>query len=76
MTIFVKQASVGDCQLVNIELGGQGEPRGRSSQMVIYFARTGLDFRRQHVHVAFADCLFCIVLCLPVAVLLLFERFI
>ena len=33
---FCKYAAVGDCQLVNIELGGQGEPRGRSSQMVIF----------------------------------------
>ena len=59
MTIVCKEAAVGDCQLVNIELGGQGEPRGRSSQMVIYFARAGLDFWRQCVDVAFADGCFC-----------------
>ena len=34
-----KQAAVGDCQLVNIELwgGGDGGPQGLPSQMVVFF---------------------------------------
>ena len=40
-----KQAAVGDCQLVNIELwgaGGTGGPRGLPSQMVV-FCSSGPD---------------------------------